>query len=55
MKYHPCPIIPVKILKLLEIDISKQLSDIFNMSILIGQFLSVLKIAKVISIRKKTI
>ena len=46
---------PVKILKLLKNDISQQLSDIFNMSFLTGQFPSVLKIAKVIPIHKKTI
>ena len=45
--------IPVKILKLLKNDISQQLSDIFNMSYLTGQFPSVLKIAKVIPIHKK--
>ena len=45
--------IPVKILKLLKNDISQQLSDIFNMSFLTGQFPSVLKIAKVIPIHKK--
>ena len=44
---------PVKILKLLKNDISQQLSDIFNMSFLTGQFPSVLKIAKVIPIYKK--
>ena len=45
--------IPVKILKLLKNDISQQLSDIFNMSFLTGQFPSVLEIAKVIPIHKK--
>ena len=44
--------LPMKILKLLKNDISQQLSDIFNMSFLTGQFLSVLKIAKVIPIHK---
>ena len=44
---------PVKILKLLKNDISQQLSDIFNMSFLTGQFPSVLKIDKVIPIHKK--
>ena len=44
--------IPVKILKLLKNDISQQLSNIFNMSFLTGQFPSVLKIAKVIPIHK---
>ena len=44
---------PVKILKLLKNDISRQLSDIFNMSFSTGEFPSVLKIAKVISIHKK--
>ena len=43
----------MKILKLLKNDISQQLSDIFNMSFLTGQFPSVLKIAKVIPIHKK--
>ena len=43
----------VKILKLLKNDISQQLSDIFNMSFLTGQFPSVLKTAKVIPIHKK--
>ena len=43
---------PVKILKLLKNDISQQLSDIFNMSFLTGQFPSVLKIDKVIPIHK---
>ena len=45
--------ISVKILKLLKNDISQQLSDIFNMPFLIGQFPSVLKIAKVIPIHPK--
>ena len=45
--------IPVKILKLLKNDISQQLSDIFNMSFLTGQFSSVLKTAKIIPIHKK--
>ena len=45
--------IPVKILKLLKNDISQQLSDIFNISFLTGQFPSVLKIAKVLPIHKK--
>ena len=43
----------VKILKLLKYDISQQLTDIFKMSFLTGQFPSVLKIAKVIPIHKK--
>ena len=43
----------VKILKLLKNDISQQLSDIFNMSFLTGQFTFVLKVAKVIPIHKK--
>ena len=43
----------VKILKLLKYDIFQQLTDIFNMSFLTGQFPSVLKIAKVIPIHKK--
>ena len=42
-----------KFLKLLKNDISQQLSDIFNMPFLTGQFPSVLKIAKVIPIHKK--
>ena len=45
--------IPVKILKLLKNDISQQLSDIFNISFLTGQFPSVLKIAKALPIHKK--
>ena len=45
--------IPVKILKLLKSEISRQLSDIFNMSFSTGQFPSVLKKAKVIPIHKK--
>ena len=45
--------IPMKILKLLKNDISQQLSDVFNLSFLTGQFPSVLKIAKVIPIHKK--
>ena len=45
--------IPVKDLKLLKNNISKQLSDIFNMSCMTGQFLSVLKIAKFAPIHKK--
>ena len=44
---------PVRILKLLKNDISQQLSDIFNMSFLSGQFPSVLKIAKVLPIHRK--
>ena len=45
--------IPVEILTLLKNDISQQLSDIFNMSFLTGQFPSVLKIDKVIPTHKK--
>ena len=45
--------IPVEILKLLKYDISQQLSDIFNMFFFIGQFPSLLKIAKIIPIHKK--
>ena len=45
--------IPVKVLKLLKKGISPQLSYIFNMPFSTGQFLSVLKIAKVIPIHKK--
>ena len=43
----------MKILKLLKNDISQQLSDIFNISFLTGQFPSVLKIAKALPIHKK--
>ena len=45
--------IPVKILKPLKNDISQQLSDIFNISFLTGQFPSALKITKVIPYTKK--
>ena len=45
--------IPVKILKLLKNDISQQLSDVFNMSFLSGQFPSALKIGRVTPIHKK--
>ena len=45
--------IPGKILKLLKNNISRQLSDIFNMSFMNGHFPSVLKIATMISIHKK--
>ena len=45
--------IRAKILKPLKNDISQQLSDIFIMSFLTGQFPSVLKIAKAIPIQKK--
>ena len=45
--------IPVKVLELLKKGISPQLSYIFNMPFSTGQFLSVLKIAKVILIHKK--
>ena len=45
--------IPVKILKLLKNDISQKLSDVFNVSFMTGQFPSVLKIVKAISIHKK--
>ena len=44
--------IPVDILKRLKNDISQQLSDIFYMSFLTGQFSSVLKIANVTPIQK---
>ena len=47
--------IPTKILKLLKNDISTQLSDIFNVSFSTGVFPSILKIAKVVPIHKKTI
>ena len=45
--------IPTKILKPLKNDISTQLSDIFNVSLLTGVFPSILKIAKVAPIHKK--
>ena len=45
--------IPTKILKLLKIDISTQLSDIFNVSFSTGIFPSILKKAKVVPILKK--
>ena len=45
--------IPTKILKLLKNGISAQLSDIFNVSLSIGDFPSILKIAKVVPIHKK--
>ena len=47
--------IPFKILKLMKNDISQQSSDIFNMSFWTGQFLSVLKIGKVIPYTWQTI
>ena len=45
--------IPYKILNLLKKDISKQLSDLFNLSLSLGVFPSLLKIAKVVPIYKK--
>ena len=45
--------IPTKILKPLKNDISTQLSDIFNVSLLTGVFPFILKIAKVAPIHKK--
>ena len=47
-------IIPTNILKLLEIQISKHLADILNLSFTTGIFPSSLKSAKVIPIHKKT-
>ena len=47
--------IPTKILKLVKNDISTQLSDIFSASFWTGVFPSILKIAKVVPIHKKTI
>ena len=45
-------IIPYKILNLLKKDISKQLADLFNLSLSSGVFPS-LKIAKVVPVHKK--
>ena len=45
--------IPYKILNLLKKDISKQLADLFNLSLSPGAFPSLLKIAKVVPIHKK--
>ena len=45
--------IPVRILKLLNNDISNQLADIFNLSFSTGIFPSQLKLAKIIPIHKK--
>ena len=45
--------IPIKILKLLQTQISKHLTDIFNLSFTTGIFPNSLKTAKVISIHKK--
>ena len=45
--------IPYKILNLLKKDISKQLADLFNLSLSSGVFPSLLKIAKVVPVYKK--
>ena len=45
--------IPYKILFLLKNEISKQLTDLFNLSFMTGVFPSVLKIAKVVPVFKK--
>ena len=45
--------IPYKILNLLKKDISKQLADLFNLSLSSDVFPSLLKIAKVVSVHKK--
>ena len=45
--------IPCKILNLLKKDISKQLADLFNLSLSSGVFPSLLKIAKVVPVHKK--
>ena len=45
--------IPYRILFLLKNDISKQLTDLFDLSFLTGVFPSVLKIAKVVPVFKK--
>ena len=45
--------IPYKILNLLKKDISKQLADLFNLSLSSGVFPSLLKIAKVVPVHKK--
>ena len=45
--------IPYRILFLLKNDISKQLTDLFNLSFLTGVFPSVLKTAKVVPVFKK--
>ena len=46
--------IPTKILKLLQVQISKHLTDIFNLSFTTGIFPHSLKSAKVIPIHKKS-
>lgn len=45
--------IPTKILKLLKIDISEKLSDLFNLSFTLGSFPTSLKGSEVIPIYKK--
>ena len=45
--------IPYKILNLLKKYISKQLADLFNLSVSSGVFPSLLKIAKVVPVHKK--
>ena len=45
--------IPTKVLKVLQNDISSQLSEIFNISFSSGVFSSILKTAKVIFVHKK--
>ena len=45
--------VPTKILKLLSSDISNQLSELFNLSFLLGVFPSILKSSKIIPIFKK--
>ena len=46
-------IIPYRILFLLKNDISKQLTDLFNLSFMTGVFPSVLKTAKVVPVFKR--
>ena len=45
--------IPYKILNFKKKDISKQLADLFDLSVSSGVFLSLLKIAKVLPVYKK--
>ena len=45
--------IPYKILNLLKKDISKQLADLFNLSLSSGVFPSLLKLAKVVPVHKE--
>ena len=45
--------IPIKVLKLLKNDISDQLADLFNLSVITGSFRTLSKTAKVIPIYKK--